>query len=228
MECMCALTRPRFTLSSERVLGNGVVTHVNKKNPFYRRFRRGSNPRRCIRQDTGPTHCRLSNSGHTWVESRFPCGAVYQSVIPETFPVGLFTSQSYRRLALWDCLPVSHTDDFPCGAVYQSVIPVTFPVGLFTSQSYRRLALWDCLPVSHTDDSLWGCLPVSHTGDLPCGTVYQSYRRLSLWDCLPVIPVTFPVGLFTSHTGDFPCGAVYQSVIPETFPVGLFTSQSYR
>ena len=32
MKCMCAQTRPRFILSSERVLGgNGVWTHVNSK-----------------------------------------------------------------------------------------------------------------------------------------------------------------------------------------------------
>ena len=37
MECMCAQTRPRFILSSERVWGNGVRTHVNsrrKKSPL--------------------------------------------------------------------------------------------------------------------------------------------------------------------------------------------------
>ena len=31
MECMCAQTRLRFILSSERVFGNGVRTHVNSK-----------------------------------------------------------------------------------------------------------------------------------------------------------------------------------------------------
>ena len=31
MECMCAQTRPLFILSSERVLGNGVRTHVNSE-----------------------------------------------------------------------------------------------------------------------------------------------------------------------------------------------------
>ena len=31
IECMCAQTRPRFMLSSERVLGNVVRTHVNSK-----------------------------------------------------------------------------------------------------------------------------------------------------------------------------------------------------
>ena len=31
MECMCAQTRPQFTLSSEKVLGDGVRIHVNYK-----------------------------------------------------------------------------------------------------------------------------------------------------------------------------------------------------
>ena len=31
MECMCAHTRPRFTLSSDRGLGNGVRIHVISK-----------------------------------------------------------------------------------------------------------------------------------------------------------------------------------------------------
>ena len=31
MECMCAQTSPRFILSFERVLGNGVRTHVSSK-----------------------------------------------------------------------------------------------------------------------------------------------------------------------------------------------------
>ena len=31
MKCMCAQTRPRFILSSEGVLGDGVWTHVNSK-----------------------------------------------------------------------------------------------------------------------------------------------------------------------------------------------------
>ena len=31
LECICAQTRPRFILSSERVLGNGVKNHINSK-----------------------------------------------------------------------------------------------------------------------------------------------------------------------------------------------------
>ena len=56
MECMCAQTRPRFTLSSERVLGNGVRTHVNSKGniPLYWMLRAGSNPRHCFTQDSEP------------------------------------------------------------------------------------------------------------------------------------------------------------------------------
>ena len=55
-ECMCAQTRPRFILPSERVWGNGVRTHVNSKgtDPLYQRLREGSNPRRSITQDSEP------------------------------------------------------------------------------------------------------------------------------------------------------------------------------
>ena len=56
MECMCTQTRPRFILSSERVLESGVRTHVNSKEKnLYRRRRGGSNPRRCITQVRGPS-----------------------------------------------------------------------------------------------------------------------------------------------------------------------------
>ena len=57
MERMCAQTRPRFILSSERVLGNGVRNHVNHvkgKNPLYWRHRGGLNPQRSITQDSEP------------------------------------------------------------------------------------------------------------------------------------------------------------------------------
>ena len=61
MKCMCAQTRPRFILSSERILGgSGVWTHVNskgKKSPLPESFPRGgSNLRRCRqRAQTLPT-----------------------------------------------------------------------------------------------------------------------------------------------------------------------------
>ena len=56
MECMCVQTRPWFILSSKRVLGIGVGMHVNSKgkNPLYWRLRGGSNPQRCIMQDSEP------------------------------------------------------------------------------------------------------------------------------------------------------------------------------
>ena len=54
MERMCAQTRPWFILLSDRVcVANGVRTHVNSKNPLYRRLRE-SNLRRCITQDNKP------------------------------------------------------------------------------------------------------------------------------------------------------------------------------
>ena len=57
MECMSAQTRPRFLLSSERILGgmeSEPMLIPTEKNPFYRRPRGGWNPRRCIRQDSEP------------------------------------------------------------------------------------------------------------------------------------------------------------------------------
>ena len=54
MECMRAQTRPRFILSSERGLGNGVRTHVNSKGKISstERYQGGSNPQCCIMQDS--------------------------------------------------------------------------------------------------------------------------------------------------------------------------------
>ena len=66
MECMCAWTRPRFILSSERVLGEwcqnpcelqGKINSTGKILP-----RGGSNPRRCIKQDSEPNTLPTSYS----------------------------------------------------------------------------------------------------------------------------------------------------------------------
>ena len=57
MECMCAQTRPRLNIrSSERVLGEWSQNpcYLQGKNPLYRKLRRGSNPLRCITQDSEP------------------------------------------------------------------------------------------------------------------------------------------------------------------------------
>ena len=53
IQCMCAQTRPLFTLSSKKVLGNGTRNHVNSKGkiPY---ARGGSNPRHCFTQDSKP------------------------------------------------------------------------------------------------------------------------------------------------------------------------------
>ena len=56
MECMCAQTRPRFILSSKRVLRNGVRNHVNfkgKKSHLWR-LRGGLNSGHCIMHDSEP------------------------------------------------------------------------------------------------------------------------------------------------------------------------------
>ena len=64
-ECMRAHTGPRFKLSSERVLGKGVRTHVNSKGeiPSIRQLQAGSNPRCCITPGSDPTHQQLSCYG---------------------------------------------------------------------------------------------------------------------------------------------------------------------
>ena len=56
VECICAQTGPRFILLSERIVGNGVRTHVNSKGkvPSTRWFRGGCNSRCCIMQDSEP------------------------------------------------------------------------------------------------------------------------------------------------------------------------------
>ena len=69
MECMCAYTRPRFILSSERVLGEhsqnyrsvnfkGKILSTGKNLP-----RGGWNPRRYIKQDSEPNTLPTRYSG---------------------------------------------------------------------------------------------------------------------------------------------------------------------
>ena len=69
IECMCAQTRPRFILSSDIVLGNGVKTNVNSKGkiPSDSEVGSESNPRRYIKQDSEPNTlptelCQPTNS----------------------------------------------------------------------------------------------------------------------------------------------------------------------
>ena len=78
MECMCEQTRPRFILSSERVLGNGVRTHVNSKGKIPSIGKKllprgGSNPRRCIKQDSEPNTLLTSYSGPQLLNRVFDC-----------------------------------------------------------------------------------------------------------------------------------------------------------
>ena len=71
MECMRAQTRPWFTLSSERVLGNGVWTHVNskKKIPSTRGSEEFWTP------DTAS--CMTVNPTHYWLSYSIPCANFY-------------------------------------------------------------------------------------------------------------------------------------------------------
>ena len=84
MECMCAQTRPR--LSSEEVFflgggggggGRGVRTHLNSKGKIPSTEKillsGGTNPRRCIEQDSEPNTLPMSNSGPHRVRSMYRC-----------------------------------------------------------------------------------------------------------------------------------------------------------
>ena len=70
--CMCAQTRPRFVLSPERVLGNGIRTHVHFKGiipstggSYQDRIHDAAS-----RRTASPTHCLLSYSGpRPWIKS---------------------------------------------------------------------------------------------------------------------------------------------------------------
>ena len=68
MECMCAQTRPRFILSSERVWGEWSQNQckLQGKNllPEKNLPRGGSNLQRCIKQDSEPNTLPTSYSGH--------------------------------------------------------------------------------------------------------------------------------------------------------------------
>ena len=65
MECMCAQNRDQFTLSSERVLENGVRTHVNSKGkiPSTRGLEEGPTCDAALHKTESPTHYQLSYSG---------------------------------------------------------------------------------------------------------------------------------------------------------------------
>ena len=97
MECMYAQTRPRFILSSERVLGNGVRTHVTFKGkiPSTGKIlrRRVSNPRRCTKQDSEPNTLPASYPGPkstVWqqVNRKSPAGKVGCSLWTNTSSQG--------------------------------------------------------------------------------------------------------------------------------------------
>ena len=67
MECMCAQTRPRFILSSTRVLGNGVRTQANSmgKTPSTAGLEKDRTRDTASRRTASLRHYRLSYSGLT-------------------------------------------------------------------------------------------------------------------------------------------------------------------
>ena len=64
-ECMCAQRRPWFTLSSKRVFGNEVRTHINSKGkiPCTRGSEEGRTHDAASRRTVSPTHYQLNYSG---------------------------------------------------------------------------------------------------------------------------------------------------------------------
>ena len=64
-ECMCAQIAPRFRLSPEEFIWNGVRTHVNSKEeiPSTGSSEKGRTRDSASRRTASPTHYRLSYSG---------------------------------------------------------------------------------------------------------------------------------------------------------------------
>ena len=62
--CVCVQTRPQFILSSERVVGNGVKTHVNSKRkiPYTGGSEKDQTHDTASRRTASPTHYQLSYS----------------------------------------------------------------------------------------------------------------------------------------------------------------------
>ena len=117
MHNICAYTRPRFILSSERVVllcfvfvlfflfcfvfvvggggGGGVRTYVNSKGKIPSTgkilLRGGSNPRRCIKQDREPKTLPTSYSGRRSVVKSCITS------IPHSFPIARDTQQDHNH-----------------------------------------------------------------------------------------------------------------------------------
>ena len=99
MECMCAQTRSRFILSSERVFKkespNPYELQGEKKPSIGKVVLRGGwNPRRCIKQDSESNTLPTSYSGpHTWVRVQ-PPPCVFVSRASHTTDLDGFTPEA--------------------------------------------------------------------------------------------------------------------------------------
>ena len=74
MECICVQTRHPFILSSKRVLGNGVRTHVNSKGIISTGGSKQDRTRNAAsRRTASPTHFILSYSGPSYQVLLYVC-----------------------------------------------------------------------------------------------------------------------------------------------------------
>ena len=107
MKCMCAQTRPRFILSSERVLGGMEFEPMltpREKSPLPENFPRGgSNPRRCgQRAQTLPTsYSGPSRPDSTWRKIHGQSGNQTQVC---HFQGGCLNHSANKLERVWVCL----------------------------------------------------------------------------------------------------------------------------
>ena len=95
-ECMCAQTRPWFILLSERVIGNGVRTHVNSKGkiPSTGGSEKGRTCDAVSHRTASPTHYRLSYSGHSHrVIDAFVSTSIYRYMYVNELHIGNYLTK---------------------------------------------------------------------------------------------------------------------------------------
>ena len=120
---MCAQTRPRFILSRERVLGNGVRTHANSKG----KFRVNSPPEEDRTRDAEPPLPEAQRRIKTTaVHAHCPCHHMFSEVC---LLVGCLTSQQQASVSQGRIC----TDNFTC---CHTEIEVADPTFYLTQSQY--------------------------------------------------------------------------------------------
>ena len=129
MGCMCAQTRPWFILSSKRVLGNGVRTHVNSngKIPSTGGSEEGRTPDAASRRTASPTHYWLSYSDPTQILQRCTFLSVSGHRSVKTSEVRL----RWSSVDLWSDSSVAHVD--ACPITFMDAVEIG--IVLYTSSS---------------------------------------------------------------------------------------------